>query len=59
MLPRVAVGAVSIPVVAGFVALGTAVVVVRSARELAREAWSHVPWWRTREGGPESETDAA
>lgn len=60
MLPRVASGAVSIPVVAGFVVLGAAVVVVRSAREIAREAWSHLPPWRgTSEPDQDSETDAA
>ena len=60
MLPRVAGGAVSIPVVAGFVVLGAVVVVARSARELAREAWSYLPPWRT-SGGSEShsETHAA
>lgn len=60
MLPRVAGGAMSIPVVAGFVALGAVVIVVRSARELARETWSHLPPWRTARGNhTHSETHAA
>lgn len=60
MLPRVALGVLSLPVVAGFVVLGAAVVVARSTRELAREAWSHLPAWRA--GGDNngrSEIDAA
>ena len=39
----VIVGAVSLPLVAGFVALGTAVVAGRSLRELARTVWGWVP----------------
>jgi hypothetical protein len=51
---------VSIPVVAGFVVLGAVVVVVRSARELAREAWSYLPPWRAARGSEShSETHAA
>jgi len=53
MLPRVASGAVSIPVVVGYVVLGAVVIVVRSARDLARETWSHLPSWRTARGGHE------
>ena len=50
----------SIPVVAGFVVLGAVVIVVRSARELARETWSHLPPWRTARGSDtHSETHAA
>jgi hypothetical protein len=41
---------VSIPVVAGYVVLGAVVIVVRSAREIAREAWSHLPSWRATRG---------
>jgi len=36
-------GAISVPVVVGFMALGAAVVLVRSVRELARETWSRLP----------------
>ena len=39
LIPRVAGGAVSVPVVVGFVVLGAAVLVGRSLREVAREAW--------------------
>jgi hypothetical protein len=60
MLPRAVGGAMSIPVVAGFVVLGAVVIVARSARELARETWSHLPLWRTARGGEShSETHAA
>lgn len=60
MLPRAVGGAMSIPVVAGFVVLGAVVIVARSARELARETWSHLPPWRTARGGEShSETHAA
>ena len=43
MLEWVIVGAVSFPLVAGFVALGTAVVAGRSLRDLARAFWAWVP----------------
>ena len=43
MLEWVIVGAVSFPLVAGFVALGTAVVAGRSLRDLARAVWAWVP----------------
>jgi len=60
LLPRVAGGAMSIPVVAGYVMLGAVVIVVRSARELARETWSHLPSWRTTRGSDvHTETHAA
>ena len=60
MLPRVAGSAMSIPVVAGYVVLGAVVIVARSAREIARETWSHLPSWRTqRESHSHSETHAA
>ena len=39
----VIVGAVSVPVVAGFVTLGAAVVAARTMRDLARTAWTWVP----------------
>jgi hypothetical protein len=46
----VAAGAVSVPVVVGFVALGAVVIVARSVRDLAREAWARAPAapWRSR-----------
>ena len=60
VLPRVASGAMSIPVVASFVVLGAVVIVARSARELARETWSHLPSWRTTRGHHvQSDTRAA
>lgn len=43
ILEWVIVGAVSVPVVAGFVTLGAAVVVARSVRELARTVWTWMP----------------
>ena len=43
VLEWVVVGAVSLPLMAGFVALGTAVVAARSLRELARTVWGWVP----------------
>ena len=36
-------GAVSLPVVAGFVVLGAGVVVARSMRDIVREAWTRLP----------------
>ena len=59
-VPRVAMGAVSVPVVLGFVALGAGVIVVRSLRDVAREAWAHVPAWRAAtRGADHSNSDAA
>jgi hypothetical protein len=46
VLPRVAAGIVSLPVVAAFVALGSAVLVVRSVRSVARETWARLPLHR-------------
>ena len=43
VLPRVAAGVVSLPVVATFVVLGGAVLVVRSVRGAAREVWTRLP----------------
>ena len=46
-VPRIAAGAISVPVVVvGFVALGAAVIVIRSLRDVARGTWSLVPAWR-------------
>ena len=42
LIPRIAVGAVSLPVIVGFVTLGAALLVGRSLREMAREAWALV-----------------
>jgi hypothetical protein len=55
VLPRVAAGAASLPVVAGFVALGGAVLVVRSVREVARETWARLPLRRVPPPPPEHE----
>ena len=41
--PRIVAGAITVPVVVGFVVLGAAVVVARSVRDVAREAWARVP----------------
>src|SRR5207237_1436612 len=50
-VPRIAAGAISVPVVVvGFVALGAAVIVIRSLRDVARGTWARVPAWRTRAG---------
>jgi len=38
VVPRIAAGAISVPVVVGFVALGAVVVVVRSLRDGARSS---------------------
>ena len=48
LIPRLAAGAISVPVVVGFVALGAALIVARSLREMARETWARVP---SRRGG--------
>ncbi len=50
LLPRLAGGAMSVPVVVGFVALGAAVLVARSLRDVAREGWALLPG---RRGGPD------
>ena len=42
-VPRIAIGALSVPIVLGFVALGAVVIVGRSLREVARETWSRIP----------------
>ena len=60
-VPRVAAGAISVPVVVGFVALGAVVVVLRSLRDVARDTWARVPAWRrgVRERNGERDSDAA
>jgi hypothetical protein len=58
LLPRVAAGALSVPVVVGFVALGAAVVVARSLRDVVRETWSWIPP-RRNGGDGDSQSDAA
>jgi hypothetical protein len=60
LIPRVAAGAVSLPVVVGFVALGAAVVVARSVRDVVRDGWALLPSRRARSGsGAQSKSDAA
>jgi hypothetical protein len=47
-------------VVVGFVALGAAVLVARSLREVVREGWALVPSWRGPNGsGDRANSDAA
>jgi len=46
VLPRIVGGAVAVPVVVGFIALGAAVLVIRSVREVMRETWSLMPGLR-------------
>ena len=61
VVPRLAVGAISVPIVVGFVALGATVLVVRSLRDVARETWARVPFRRSGSGPPreDSNSDAA
>jgi hypothetical protein len=61
VVPRIAAGAMTVPVVVGFVALGAVLVVVRSLRDVARDAWAVLPAWRggTRERPGERDSDAA
>ena len=60
-VPRIAAGAISVPIVVAFVALGAVVVVVRSLRDVARETWARVPAWRSgvRSRNGERDSDAA
>ena len=59
-VPRIAMGAISVPVVVGFVALGAGIVVVRSLRDVARETWARVPPLRgSARGADDSSSDAA
>ena len=60
-VPRLAAGAVAVPVIVGFVALGAVVVVVRSLRDAARDTWAWVPTWRggARPAREHSDSDAA
>ena len=46
-VPRIATGALSVPVVLGFVALGTVVVVGRTVRDGVRQLWTWGNAWRT------------
>lgn len=58
-LPRLAGGALAVPVVVGFVALGAVVVAARSVRGLARQTWARLPWPRGQKApGPGSGTSA-
>ncbi len=61
VVPRIAAGAISVPVIVGFVTLGAVVVLVRSLRDVARETWARVPGWRghPRENQRESDSHAA
>ncbi len=61
VVPRIAAGAISVPVVVAFVALGAVVVVARSLRDVARDTWARVPGWRggARERGGERDSNAA
>jgi len=61
LVPRIAAGAMTAPVVVGLVALGAVVVVVRSLRDVARDAWAVLPPWRggARERPGERDSDAA
>src|SRR5205809_7440751 len=60
-VPRIVAGAIAIPVVVGFVALGAVVVVVRSLRDVARDTWARVPPSRggARERSGERDSDPA
>ena len=60
-VPRIAAGAILVPVVVGFVALGAIMVVVRSLRDVARDTWARVPAWRSgvRSRNGERDSDAA
>jgi len=60
VIPWLAGGALSVPVVVGFVMLGAAVLVGRSVREVAREAWTWRPLRRALLlGVEERDSDAA
>jgi hypothetical protein len=60
-VPRVvAAGAMTVPVVIGFVALGAAVIVIQSVRDVARETWARLPGVRRpREPAAPRSEDAA
>jgi hypothetical protein len=50
----------TVPVVIGFVALGAAVIVARSVRDVTRETWARLPGVRRpREPGQPRSEDAA
>ena len=49
---RVAGLALTVPMVAGFVTLGAAVLVGRSVREATRRGRMLLPWWRVRRPDP-------
>ena len=57
-VPRIVAGAISVPVVVAFVALGAVVVVVRSLRDIARDTWARVPAWRSGARGRNGERDS-
>lgn len=57
-VPWVVGRVVGVPVVVGFVALGAAVVVARSVRDVTREAWGHLPLIRRGIPGPGERRDS-
>lgn len=59
VIPRVAGGVVSVPVVVGFVALGAVVVVGRSLRGVARETWARLPGLHPKPPPPEARDEPA
>ena len=58
VVPWVAGRMVGVPVVVGFVALGAAVIVVRSVRDVTREAWGRLTPIRRQIAGPTERRDS-
>lgn len=58
VVPWVAGRMVGVPVVVGFVALGAAVLVVRSMRDVTRDAWGRLPALRRAVPGAGERRDA-
>ena len=56
---RLAALALAVPVVAGFVTLGAAVLVGRSVREATRRGRALLPWWKDSRRGAELEAPKA
>jgi hypothetical protein len=54
----IAGGAVSLPVVVGFVLLGATVIMARSVRDLGREAWAWLPGRRASPNGAPRQRDS-
>jgi hypothetical protein len=59
MIPRVAGGAIALPVVLGFVVLGAVVLVGRSVREALRDTWSRLAARNSAPDEDESDSHAA